>query len=193
MTRSPFFCDMAPLYHFPTFRDNEVLSTWARAPDERHPYLHLRKPDQIFRFLFLLYYQSRRSLNRNARGLYSGGTRFELGYLVCWPRFLTVFLFLPVTYEKQYLIDLRCTNFQPVRIHYLSSASHLTDGILIQRVKLKPAAAERDISIRKQTAACSVLLTKYYSGDQIKKNEMGGARSTCRGEESCIKGFGGEA
>jgi len=39
--------------------------------------------------------------------LCSGGTRFELGYLVCWP----VFLFLPVTYEKQYLVDLRYTNF----------------------------------------------------------------------------------
>jgi hypothetical protein len=60
-------------------------------------------------------------------------------------------------------------------------------------VKLKLAAAERDISIRKQTAVCSVLLTKYYSGDLIKKNEMGGARSTYKGEESYIKGFGGEA
>jgi len=111
ITRSAFFWNMASLYHFPMFRENEVVSTWARAPGERHPELHLRKPNQIFRFLFLLYYQSRSLLNRNARGLYSGGTRFELGCLVCWPRFLTVFLFLPVTYEKQYLIDLRYTNF----------------------------------------------------------------------------------
>jgi len=37
-----------------------------------------------------------------------------------------------------------------------------------------------------------VLLTKYYSGVQIEKNETGGACSTCGGEERCIQGFGGE-
>ena len=31
-----------------------------------------------------------------------------------------------------------------------------------------------------------LLLTKYYSGDQIEKNEMGGACSTYGREESCI-------
>jgi hypothetical protein len=31
----------------------------------------------------------------------------------------------------------------------------------------------------------SLLLTKYYSGDQIQKNEMGGACSTYRGEDRC--------
>jgi hypothetical protein len=36
------------------------------------------------------------------------------------------------------------------------------------------------------------LCTKYYSGDQIKKNEMGGACNTCLKEERCIYGFGGE-
>jgi hypothetical protein len=30
---------------------------------------------------------------------------------------------------------------------------------------------------------------KYYSGDQIKKNEMGGACSTYGGDEKCILGF----
>jgi len=34
--------------------------------------------------------------------------------------------------------------------------------------------------------------TKYYSGDQIEKNEMGGACSTYGGEERRIQGFGGE-
>ena len=34
--------------------------------------------------------------------------------------------------------------------------------------------------------------TKYYSGDQIKKNEIGGAYSTYGGEERRIQGFGGE-
>ena len=33
---------------------------------------------------------------------------------------------------------------------------------------------------------------KYYSGDQMKKNEMGGVRSTYEGEERCVQGFGGE-
>ena len=34
--------------------------------------------------------------------------------------------------------------------------------------------------------------SKYYSGDQIKKNEMGGAYSMYGGEVGCIQGFGGE-
>ena len=38
----------------------------------------------------------------------------------------------------------------------------------------------------------SVLLSKYYWGVEIEKNEIGGACSTCGGEERCIQGFGGE-
>ena len=39
-----------------------------------------------------------------------------------------------------------------------------------------------------------MLLTKYCSGDQIEKNEMGEACSTFGGggEKRCIQGFGGE-
>ena len=37
-----------------------------------------------------------------------------------------------------------------------------------------------------------LLLTKYYTGDQIKKNEMGRAYSTYGRQERCIYGFGGE-
>ena len=33
---------------------------------------------------------------------------------------------------------------------------------------------------------------KYYSGDNIEKNEMGGTCSKCRGEERFIQDFGGE-
>ena len=33
---------------------------------------------------------------------------------------------------------------------------------------------------------------KCNSGDQNKKNEMGGERSTYGGEDRCILGFGGE-
>jgi hypothetical protein len=36
------------------------------------------------------------------------------------------------------------------------------------------------------------VLTKYYSGDQIKKNKMGGACSMHGEEARCIQGFGGE-
>ena len=36
-----------------------------------------------------------------------------------------------------------------------------------------------------------VLLTKY-SGDEIKKNEMGGLYGTYVGEKRCIQGFVGE-
>ena len=36
-----------------------------------------------------------------------------------------------------------------------------------------------------------LLLAKYFSGDQMKKNEMGGAFSTYGGgEKRCIQGFG---
>jgi hypothetical protein len=40
-----------------------------------------------------------------------------------------------------------------------------------------------------KTALCCVLLTKYYSSDQIKKTEMGRIRSTDGGKEMCVKGF----
>ena len=35
------------------------------------------------------------------------------------------------------------------------------------------------------------LLTKYWSGDQIKNNEMGGECGMYGGQERCIWGFGG--
>jgi hypothetical protein len=35
------------------------------------------------------------------------------------------------------------------------------------------------------------LYSKYYSGEKIKKNEMGWACGTCGGEARCIEGFGG--
>ena len=38
----------------------------------------------------------------------------------------------------------------------------------------------------------SVLLTKFYSDDQIKKNEMDGERGMNGGENRCIQDFGRE-
>jgi hypothetical protein len=38
----------------------------------------------------------------------------------------------------------------------------------------------------------AVPITKYYSGNQIEKNEMGGACSTYGGKERYIQDFGGE-
>jgi hypothetical protein len=46
--------------------------------------------------------------------------------------------------------------------------------------------------ITKRGALYSVLLTKYYSGDQIKKNQMGRAHGMYGRQERCIQGFGGE-
>ena len=36
------------------------------------------------------------------------------------------------------------------------------------------------------------MLTQYFAGDKIEKNEMGGASNTYRREERSIQGFGGE-
>jgi hypothetical protein len=38
----------------------------------------------------------------------------------------------------------------------------------------------------------NLLLTKYYSRDEVKKNEIGRACGTHEGEERCTPGFGGE-
>jgi hypothetical protein len=38
----------------------------------------------------------------------------------------------------------------------------------------------------------TVLLTQYYSGDKIEKNEMGWSCRAYGGEERCLQGFGGE-
>ena len=38
----------------------------------------------------------------------------------------------------------------------------------------------------------SLMLTQYYSGDQIEKNEMDGACSAYGGGEGHVQGFGGE-
>ena len=43
-----------------------------------------------------------------------------------------------------------------------------------------------------QNYVMSVHLPNYFSGDQIEKNEIGGACSTYGVEESCIQCFGGE-
>jgi hypothetical protein len=37
-----------------------------------------------------------------------------------------------------------------------------------------------------------VLITKYYSGNKIEKNEKGGACSKYGAKERCIQDFGGE-
>jgi hypothetical protein len=66
------------------------------------------------------------------------------------------------------------------------------------RVMKKIFGNERDevTGVEKTTerrVKLSVLLTKYYSGDQIKKNEVGGAFNMYGEGEKCMQGFGGEA
>ena len=36
------------------------------------------------------------------------------------------------------------------------------------------------------------MLTQYFLGDKIKKNEIGGVYSTYGGEERCVQAFDGE-
>jgi hypothetical protein len=43
-----------------------------------------------------------------------------------------------------------------------------------------------------KTASCSVFLTRYNTGDQIKKNMVDGACSMYGGRERCMQGFVGE-
>jgi hypothetical protein len=44
----------------------------------------------------------------------------------------------------------------------------------------------------KQGALCSVLLTRYLSGDQVKKTEMRRTCGTYGGDKTCIQSFSGE-
>ena len=46
--------------------------------------------------------------------------------------------------------------------------------------------------ITQRGALCSLLFTKYCSGDQIRKTEMGRACSTYGGEKRYLQGFGGK-
>jgi len=39
---------------------------------------------------------------------------------------------------------------------------------------------------------CSIVLTAYYSGDQIEKIEMGGICVTCGREDEILQGFAGD-
>jgi len=43
-----------------------------------------------------------------------------------------------------------------------------------------------------QAASWSLLIAKYYPGDQMNKNEMGRACSMYFGQQRCIQGFGKE-
>jgi hypothetical protein len=45
---------------------------------------------------------------------------------------------------------------------------------------------------REQGALCSVILTKYYTGDQIKNTEMERTCSLYGGEDRCIQRFSGK-
>jgi hypothetical protein len=46
--------------------------------------------------------------------------------------------------------------------------------------------------LHNKAALCSILLTKYCLGDQVKNTEIGRTCGTYEGEERCIQGFNGE-
>jgi len=69
--------------------------------------------------------------------------------------------------------------------------------VLKNRVLRRIFGYRRDEVIREWRGAHNeelngVLLTQYFWGDKIKKNEICGACSTYGGEERRIEGFGGE-
>jgi hypothetical protein len=51
---------------------------------------------------------------------------------------------------------------------------------------------ECDLVLMDNNVLTFVLLTQYFSVDQIEKNEIGGACGTNEGEKRCMQGFGGE-
>jgi len=50
------------------------------------------------------------------------------------------------------------------------------------------AVETEEICIIGSFIVCST--QKYYSGDQMKENEIGEACGTCGSEEECVQGFG---
>jgi hypothetical protein len=62
-------------------------------------------------------------------------------------------------------------------------------GTISQQAAVHPWLAADAGRPLKQT---SKQAAKYRSGDQIEKNEMGGANNKYGGQERCIQGFGGE-
>jgi hypothetical protein len=56
--------------------------------------------------------------------------------------------------------------------------------------RYKVTGVEKDY-ITRSFMPC-MFIVKYYSGDPIKKNRMGGACDKCVGHERCIQGFGRE-
>ena len=64
--------------------------------------------------------------------------------------------------------------------------------VLENRVLRRILGPKGDKVTGKWRTLCSVLLTKYYLNDQIKKTEMGRACSTYGVDKWCIQGFSGE-
>jgi len=61
---------------------------------------------------------------------------------------------------------------------------HVPPLLALQDPELWPQSSHT--SHHSETALCSLLLTRYNSDDQIKKNEMGGPCGTYGGQEKCI-------
>jgi len=86
----------------------------------------------------------------------------------------------------------RCSIRKPMTRHAVVTGTHSSWlRVFESRVLKRIFGPKRDkVTEERRT----VLLTKYYSGNQIEKNEMEGVCSTYgeRGEWRCIQGFGGD-
>jgi len=85
-------------------------------------------------------------------------------------------------------VSVLCTILVPTVENLNHSAHHTNIGAIGSRRPCFNTTPSSQMCIF--TEAYCTILTKYYSGNQIKKQEMGGTCGMYRKQKRCIQGFG---